>query len=217
MSAALRGLYLVTPDLADTDRLLGVCRLALGGRPALMQYRSKSPDRQLRQVQARALLAECRGRGVALLINDDLDLALEIGADGVHLGRDDGPVAAARQALGPGRLVGVSCYDEFARAQRAQAEGADYVAFGAMFPSPTKPGAVRAPRALLARAARELRLPVAAIGGITLDAAASLVDAGAALLAVVSDVFSDADPARRAAGYARLFAADAGHPPHPGN
>lgn len=207
MNHGLRGLYLVTPELTDTARLLALCQRALAGRPALLQYRCKAADGALRREQASTLLALCRHRQVPFIINDDLQLALEIGADGAHLGRDDGPAAAARQALGPDRLLGVTCYDEFERAQVAQAEGADYVAFGAMFPSATKPGAVRAPRDLLTRAARELRVPVAAIGGITLETAGSLVDAGASLLAVVGDVFADADPGRRAAGYARLFAA----------
>jgi thiamine-phosphate pyrophosphorylase len=134
---------------------------------------------------------------VPLIINDDLALALAIGADGVHLGRDDGDPAEARRALGPGRILGVSCYDEWARAEAGAAAGVDYLAFGAVYPSPTKPHAPRAGLELLARAKRELGLPVAAIGGITLDNAPPLIAAGASLLAVISDVFSA--PTRRPA------------------
>lgn len=200
------GLYLVTPDCADTARLLALLDDALGGRPALVQYRSKLGDRDLRREQALRAAALCRAHGVPFIVNDSLALALEVGADGVHIGRDDGDVAAARAALGPQRLLGVSCYDEWARAEAAVAGGADYVAFGAMFASPTKPQAVRAPLALLRRARDELGVPVAAIGGITLDNAAPVVDAGASLLAVISDVFDAPQPGARAAAYRRLFA-----------
>lgn len=140
-----------------------------------------------------------------LVINDDLALALAVGADGVHLGRDDGDPAEARRALGPGRILGVSCYDEWARAEVGAAAGVDYLAFGAVYPSPTKPHAPRAGLELLVRAKRELGLPVVAIGGITLDNAPPLIAAGASLLAVISDVFSAPDPAARAAAYAGLF------------
>ena len=134
-----------------------------------------------------------------------LALALECGADGVHLGRDDGDLAAARAALGPQRLLGVSCYAEWPRAEAAAAAGADYLAFGAMFPSSTKPSAPPASPALLGRARAAFGRPVAAIGGINVDNAPLLRAAGADLLAVISDVFSAPDPAARAAAYGRLF------------
>jgi len=140
-----------------------------------------------------------------LVINDDLALALEIDADGAHLGRDDGDLAGARKALGPARILGASCYGEWARAEAAVAAGVDYVAFGAMFPSSTKPQAPLAPLEMLTRAKAEFGLPVAAIGGITLDNAPLLIAAGADLPAVISDVFSAPDPAARAAAYAGLF------------
>ncbi len=205
MRSLARGLYLVTPETADSDRLLTLSEQALGGGAALLQYRSKLADARLRRGQAEALLALCRRHGVPLIVNDDVALALSIGADGIHIGRDDGDVAAVRARVGPDRLLGVSCYDEFERAQRAADAGADYVAFGAMYASPTKPDAVRAPLSLVSRAVSELDLPVATIGGITLDNAAALVAAGASLLAVVSDVFDAPDPGRRSAAYARLF------------
>ena len=199
------GLYLVTPDQADGDALFAAVAALLPARPALVQYRNKLADAAARRDQATRLLALCRGAGVPLVINDDLPLALAIGADGVHLGRDDGDPAEARRALGPGRILGVSCYDEWARAEAGAAAGVDYLAFGAVYPSPTKPHAPRAGLELLTRAKAELGLPVAAIGGITLGNAPPLVAAGASLLAVISDVFSAPDPVARAAAYAGLF------------
>lgn len=202
---SLRGLYLVTPELADTGALLGAVAHVLSARPAIVQYRSKLVDPALRREQASRLLALCRQARIPLVINDDLALALEIGADGAHLGRDDGDLAGARKALGPARILGASCYGEWARAEAAVAAGVDYVAFGAMFPSSTKPQAPLAPLDMLTRAKAEFGVPVAAIGGITLDNAPLLIAAGADLPAVISDVFSAPDPAARAAAYAGLF------------
>ena len=201
----LRGLYAITPDDEDDARLLAQVERVLEGRPALLQYRNKRVQGAQRCVQARALLGLCRAAGVPLIINDDLALACEIGADGVHLGREDGDLAAARHRLGEGRILGVTCYADWTRAQAGAAAGADYLAFGALFPSTTKPSAPPAPFSLITRARRELHLPVAAIGGITLDNAAQVIEAGADLIAVVSDVFAAADPAARAAAYRALF------------
>lgn len=202
----LRGLYLLTPDTPDSAELLARVERALRGRPTLLQYRSKQPDTALRREQAQAVAALCRRARVPFIVNDSLDLALAIGADGVHLGREDGDLHAARRALGPARILGVSCYDQWSDAQAAIASGADYVAFGAVFASLTKPGAVRAPLELFNRGRRELDVALAAIGGITLDNASAAVAAGADLLAVVSDVFDAPDPGARAAAYRPLFA-----------
>ncbi|MBZ0142493.1 MAG: thiamine phosphate synthase, partial [Rhodocyclaceae bacterium] len=182
----LDGLYAVTPDLADTADMLRRAEQVLLGGVRLVQYRNKPADAALRREQAAALLALCRRHGARLVVNDDLPLALSLGADGVHLGREDGDLAAARAVLGAGRLLGVSCYDELERAREAKRVGADYVAFGSFFASPTKPAAVRAPLGLPAAAKAELGLPVCAIGGITLQNAPQLIDAGADLLAVIS-------------------------------
>lgn len=201
----LRGLYAVTPDEPDTDRLLMLAERVLAGRPVLLQYRNKTADAALRREQARALQRLCRAVGVPFIVNDDLALALEIDADGAHLGRDDGAPAAARKALGGHRILGLTCYADWSRATEGAAVGADYIAFGAMFPSVTKPNAPPAPFAMIARARRELGLPVAAIGGITLANAGEVLAAGADLLAVVSDVFGADDPAVRAAAYRALF------------
>jgi thiamine-phosphate pyrophosphorylase len=200
----LKGLYAVTPDLADTAALLRRTEQALEGGAMLVQYRNKSAA-ALRHEQAAALLDLCRRHGVPLIINDDLSLALDIGADGAHLGREDGDLAAARAALGPGRTLGVSCYDELERAREAKRIGADYIAFGSFFASPTKPAAVRAPLGLLAEARAELGLPLCAIGGITLQNAPQLIAAGADLLAVITDLFESPDIRARATAYTRLF------------
>lgn len=200
----MRGLYAITPDVENTADLLERSRAVLAARPALIQYRNKLAPAGLRRVQAEALLAECRACSVPLIVNDDVELALAIGADGVHVGGDDGDVAELRCRVGPGVLLGVSCYADLDRAVAARDAGADYVAFGAVRPSGTKPHAVRAPLELFA-SARALDLPLVAIGGITLDNAAEVIAAGADMLAVISDVFDAAEPERRAAAYAELF------------
>ena len=201
----LRGMYAVTPDLPDTTELLRRVGQALPGGVQLLQYRNKPAAAALRREQAGALLALCRAQGVPLVINDDLQLALEIGADGAHLGREDGDLATARAALGPGKLLGISCYDDIGRAREAKRVGADYVAFGSFFASPTKPAAVRAPLTLLGAAKAGLGLPVCAIGGITLQNAPQLIAAGADLLAVITDLFEAPDIRARAAAYTSLF------------
>jgi len=148
--------------------------------------------------------ALAREFGVPVIINDDAVLALEVNADGAHLGRDDGELGEARQRLS-GKLLGASCYADLALARAAVKAGADYVAFGSVYPSSTKPQAVRAPLALF-REAKALGVPLAAIGGITLENAPALLDAGADLLAVVSDLFDAPDIAGRARQYRKLFA-----------
>ena len=203
----LRGLYAITPDDADTARLAARVRAALeGGDPggwAALQYRSKFASRALRREQARSLAALARAKGIPFIINDDLDLALEIEADGAHLGREDGDLAGARRRI-PGKLLGASCYDSLERARAAVAAGADYVAFGSVFPSATKPGAVRAPLTLF-REAAALGVPLVAIGGIGLENAAEVIRAGAHALAVLSGLFDAPDIAARARAFTRLF------------
>jgi thiamine-phosphate pyrophosphorylase len=188
-----RGLYLITPEAADTERLLERVAGILPARPALLQYRSKHPSDSVRLEQAQALAALCASHGVALIINDDVALAQRVGAAGVHLGRDDVAPASARATLGEQAILGASCYDELALAERAAAEGASYIAFGAFFVSPTKPHARRASIELL-HASAHLAVPRVAIGGITTDNAELLVRAGADLIAVISGVFDAPDP-----------------------
>lgn len=203
----LHGLYAITPDSADSAALLARVRQALeAGGPAplaAVQYRNKTAVATQREREARALCALCRTHRVPFIVNDDLALALAVGADGVHLGRDDGDLRAARVAMGS-RLVGASCYDSFERARAAVAAGADHVAFGSVFASATKPDAVRAPLSLFSRA-RVLGVPLVAIGGITLENAPEVIAAGADCVAVISDLFEAPDIAARARAYARLF------------
>jgi thiamine-phosphate pyrophosphorylase len=201
----LRGLYAITPDCLAATVLIERVRAALQGGAAFVQYRDKGGDPARRAEIARALLALCRQFGARLLINDDLPLALAVGADGLHLGAADGQLSAARAALGSSLLLGASCYDDFERARAAAAAGADYLAFGAMHPSSTKPLAVRASPSLITRCRAELQLPACAIGGITVENAAPLLAAGADLLAVISDLFEAPDVASRAAAYQQLF------------
>lgn len=201
----IRGLYAITPENADTGELLTKVRLALAGGVRLVQYRSKLADRSLRFAQARQLLELCRSAAATLIVNDDIACALEVGADGAHIGRDDGEPAAARARLGPEMLLGVSCYDRLELALAAEAAGADYVAFGSVYASPTKPGAVRADLALFSRARARLQVPIVAIGGISIANAASVVAAGADALAVVSALFEAADIEAAAAAFSTFF------------
>lgn len=201
----LSGLYAITPEDEQTPRLKTVVAAALAGGVRLVQYRNKSAAPELRHTQATELLSLCRTYGAQLIINDDLALALELDADGVHLGRDDGDLTAARGALGRGKLLGVSCYADLGCAAIAAAAGASYLAFGSMYASATKPNAPRAPLTLLGEARRRYGLPVAAIGGISLSNAAQTIAAGADLLAVVSDIFGAADVTARAREYQGLF------------
>jgi thiamine-phosphate pyrophosphorylase len=192
-AARLAGLYALTPDDADTARLTARVRAALAGGAAAIQYRNKSAGAELRRAQA-AALAAARTPGALFIVNDDPALAAAVDADGVHVGADDGDVHAGRAAVGPARLVGVSCYDDFARAEAAVRAGADYVAFGSFFPSATKPLARRADLGLLARAG-PLGVPLVAIGGIDAGNARVLARAGADAVAVIRAVFDHDDAA----------------------
>ena len=207
---ALRGLYAITPEEPDTERLVRKVGASLDGGAALVQYRAKSLPHAIRAEQAHALAALCRARHVPFIVNDDVELALGSGADGVHLGRDDGDVPEARRRLGT-RIIGVSCYDQAERARAAAASGADYVAIGSVFASATKPGAVRAALALLGEAKRTSGLPVVAIGGVTAGNAREAIDAGADMVAVISAVFDAKDIEAAARAIAACFGPGAGN------
>ncbi len=205
----IEGLYALTPDWDDTARLVAAVRAALEGGAAAVQYRNKRAGAARRREQAAALARLHAARGALFIVNDDPALAAEVGADGVHVGADDADVALARAAVGPDRLVGVSCYDDFARAEDAVRAGADYVAFGSFHPSATKPAARRAEVDLLRRA-QSLDVPVVAIGGIDAANARALFAAGAHAVAVIRDVFDHPGPAditRAAAAIAACFPA----------
>lgn len=199
-----RGVYLITPDDNDTARLLARAEQLLQQPLALMQYRHKSGSAETRRLQAEGLLELCRKAGVPLLINDDWRLAKAIGADGVHLGEFDDNPADVRNAIGPNALIGVSCYDDIGRATRLAAFDIDYLAFGAVFASRTKPFARRAPLSLFQKA-QALGKACVAIGGITPDNSALLRDAGADMIAVLSGVFDASDPATALAAYNHTF------------
>lgn len=201
----IKGLYALTPDETDTGRLLALVEIALEGGVKTLQYRNKLADSRLRIAQAQALLPLCRQYGAIFIINDDIKLCLAIDADGVHLGKADGNLAAARARLGPGKILGASCYEYYDNALAAKANGADYVAFGACFTSGTKPGAPRAELPLFTRARAELGLPAVAIGGITLDNAKLAIDAGADAVAVIGALWNSADIQKTVRQFNQLF------------
>lgn len=206
MISAHPGLYAITDArLGNSDALVDSVGAAIAGGATVIQYRDKGDDITRRLTEATHLQDLCNASAVPLIINDDIDLAVAVGAAGVHLGRDDLSVAEARARLPSESIVGCSCYDRFDLAKNAAAAGADYVAFGSFFPSPTKPDAVRASPELLRRARRELALPTVAIGGITPENGAALVAAGATWLAVITAVFAAADICQAARAFAPCF------------
>jgi len=206
VSFSINGLYLVTPDCDDTELLCAKITQAFQGGVCLVQYRHKTASDALRLKQTAALLAICRSANVPLLINDHVALAAEIDADGVHVGQHDSAIADARALLGEQKIIGASCYNRFELAEQAQAAGADYVAFGACYPSSTKPNAPRATPDLFTRARQALSVPVVGIGGITVENARPLIAAGADALAVITDIFQAGDVAARCRQYQSLFA-----------
>jgi len=203
-SSCVSGLYAITPDEFDTTVLTRKVEMAIRGGARLVQYRNKAASLAVRGQQIATLLPLCRARGVPLIVNDDLVLALELDADGLHLGGEDGDITAARRALHGGKLLGSSCYADLERALAAEAQGADYVAFGAAFPTATKPRAVRASLSLYREAKSRLRVPIVAIGGITLQNAASVLAAGVDAIAVISALFDAQDVERTAREFSDL-------------
>ena len=199
-----RGIYAVTPEHRSGADLADAVASAVEHGVRAVQYREKSADLERRRRDAAALLEVCHARSVPLIINDDVDLALAAGAHGVHLGRDDETLAAARSRLGDDAIIGVSCYDEPDRALAAARNGADYVAFGSFFPSVTKPGAVRATTGLVAAVRPRIGVPIVAIGGITPENAPPLLESGVDLLAVVNAIFGAPDIAQAVRRLARL-------------
>lgn len=197
----IKGVYAITASPAPPAApLLAAAEAALAGGVRVLQYRDKSADSRRRLAEAKALAAVARRHGATFIVNDDVELARSAGADGVHLGREDEDIARARAVLGADALIGVSCYNELARAQAALRRGADYVAFGSVFVSATKPDAPRAPLELLRAAVRRLPVPVVAIGGINATNAAQVVATGVDAIAVLGAVFDapDATVAARA-------------------
>jgi thiamine-phosphate pyrophosphorylase len=204
----IRGIYAITPETEHTSGLMEKVDAAIVAGVKLYQYRNKSASGKLRREQCDALLKAIKHCGGTFIVNDDCGLAFDVGADGVHLGIDDGSIEQARAMLGPESIIGVSCYNDFDRACALEKMGADYVAFGSFFPSLTKPSAVTAPVDLLSRAKMRLQVPIVAIGGIDENNAAALVKAGADAVAVLGSLFNCDDVEQRAR---RLWRAIAGH------
>lgn len=201
---SINGLYAITPEEPSAELLLEKVRQAIAGGARTIQYRNKLADQVTRLWQAEALAAFAKSKDVVFIINDSVELARVTDADGIHLGKEDSDVASAREALGD-KLIGVSCYNDLDRAIEAEKAGADYVAFGAAFPSATKPNAVHAPLELYQLAMRKLSIPVVAIGGITPNNAKALIDAGVDAVAVISNLFDANDIRARAESFSRLF------------
>jgi thiamine-phosphate pyrophosphorylase len=188
----LKGLYAITPDVGDTQALIAMVAASIDGGAAAVQYRNKSANADERRAQAYALALLCRARDTMFIVNDDPSLAALVNADGVHLGENDGEIAAARETVGPDALIGASSYGDIARARSLADAGVDYLAFGSLFPSEVKPGARRAPLDVI-RAALALGVPIVGIGGIDAENAGQVIEAGADAVAVISAVFGSED------------------------
>jgi len=202
----MRGLYAITPNqFSSPDTFHEDVEAALSGGAVVIQYRDKRSPASVKEDVARGLYQLCRQQGATYIINDDVELACKLDADGVHLGEEDMSIHSARKALGNDRLIGVSCYDSIERAQQAVSDGADYVAFGRFFPSRSKPEAGRVSVKVLNEARKLLSVPIVAIGGVTAQNGAPLIEAGADMLAVIDGVFGQDDITAAARGIAALF------------
>lgn len=198
-----RGVYAITSaELSDEQTVVAVEKAIRGGARAV-QFRAKAG--RPRQAPAERLLALCQRENIPLIVNDDIVLARAIGADGVHLGKEDETIEKAKTLLGERAIIGISCYDSLERALKAQAQGAAYIAFGRFFPSKTKPHAASASLETVRRARKILQIPIVAIGGITPSNGHLLLKAGADLLAVIEGIFGQEDSQKAAESYSRLF------------
>ena len=204
-SVAISGLYAITPDSASTTNLLTMTELVLAGGATIVQYRNKIADAALRQEQAYLLAQLCRKYQAVFIINDHVDLAIVVDADGVHLGQDDSCIGDVRKKLGDEKIIGVSCYNQLNLAIDAAQQGVDYVAFGAFFASSTKPDAVTASTDLLCTAKQKLNVPIVTIGGITLTNAAALIDLGGDAIAVSNALYGAQDIQSAAKAFSQLF------------
>ena len=202
----INGLYAITPELENTTDLLDKTRQVLEGGAQLIQYRNKSANKVLLREQAGLLLQLCRAYRVPLIINDYLDLAIEIDADGLHVGQQDASLLNVRNQLGCNKIVGASCYNNLDLALQAEKEGADYVAFGAFFPSLTKPNTVSVTVNLIGEAKQKITIPIVGIGGIRLTNARKVIQSGCAAIAVCNDLFQSENIKVKAVHYAQLFA-----------
>lgn len=207
LSKKLYGLYVITDERLtpyEGGRIFKLVEKVLKGGARVLQLRDKSKsDEELYEI-ALKLKELCRAYGALFIVNDRPYLAKEVSADGVHLGKDDPKLIKVKNLL-PQKIIGISCYGDLERAKEAERLGAGYVAFGSFYPSPTKPDSKIVPKEILKLAKRELKIPVCAIGGITLERAEELIRLGADLIAVISDIWLSEDPEKRAKAYSELF------------
>ena len=204
-SFIINGLYAITPDMADLNTLIHKTQLAIEGGAFMVQYRSKIHDRAVKIQQCAAILRLCREYGVPCIVNDDAEMCRILEADGVHLGENDDNIAEVRRILGEDAIIGSSCYDQLERAKQAQKEGATYVAFGAVFPTPTKPNAPRATLELLREAKSEIEIPIVAIGGITVNNAHDVIEAGVDAIAVITSLYESNSIKETAETFLKMF------------
>ncbi len=204
-SFIIKGLYVITPDMTDLNTLIHKTKLAIEGGAFMVQYRSKMQDRVVKMQQCAAILRLCREYDVPCIINDDVEMSRILEADGVHLGVNDDNIAEVRRILGEDAIIGSSCYDQLERAKQAQKEGASYVAFGAMFPTPTKPNAPRASFELLSEAKREIHIPIVAIGGITVNNAHDVIETGIDAIAVITSLYEAKSIKETAETFLKMF------------
>ena len=204
-SFIIKGLYAITPDSADLNTLIQKTKSAIEGGAFMVQYRSKIQDRDVKMQQCATILRLCREYEIPCIVNDDVDMCRILEADGVHLGEKDDNIAEVRHMLGEDAIIGSSCYDQLDRAKSAQKEGASYVAFGAMFPTSTKPNAPRATLALLKEAKREIQIPIVAIGGITVNNAHDVIKTGIDAIAVINSLYEAKSIKETAETFAKMF------------
>jgi len=204
-SSIIKGLYAITPDMADLNTLIHKTKLAIEGGAFMVQYRSKIQDHAVKMQQFAAILRLCREYDVPCIVNDDVEMCSILNADGVHLGENDDNIAEVRRILGEDAIIGCSCYDQLDRAKQAQKEGASYVAFGAVFPTPTKPNAPRATLALLREAKSEIQIPIVAIGGITVNNAHDVIKTGVDAIAVITSLYEAKTIKETAETFSQMF------------
>ena len=204
-SFIIKGLYAITPDSADLNTLIQKTQLAIEGGAFMVQYRSKILNRDVKMQQCAAILRICREYDIPCIVNDDVEMCRVLEADGVHLGENDDNIAEVRRILGEDSIIGSSCYDQLNRAKQAQKEGASYVAFGAVFTTPTKPNAPRATLELLREAKSEIQIPIVAIGGITMNNAHDVIETGIDAIAVITCLYESNSIKETAETFSQMF------------
>jgi len=207
MTNTLSGLYLVTPDWDDTQKLIASSELALQGGAKILQYRHKTADAALRKQQAQALQTLCKRYAATFIINDHVDLCIELDADGIHVGGTDASVAQVRALVGPEKIVGASCYGDLQLAHSAHQQGASYVAFGGFYVSRIKKYPVTTPFDIVSQSKKSIPLPCVVIGGMTIENCQPLIAQGTDMVAAISSVYMTDNPETAASAFVSLFGA----------